>query len=98
MRAPATNLKARDVNTLAGFFGRQIVQLARKFDNPRSATIEPGKHQAINVGESHSLGRSAMQHIELVSKEQDFSMQRIRTIHLQADLEGTRKAVVPTAN
>src|SRR5271170_2525569 len=37
---------------------------------------EPGKHQAINVAESHSLGRSAMQHIELVSKEQDFSMQR----------------------
>jgi hypothetical protein len=41
-----------------------------------SQTIEPGKHQAINVAESHSLGRSAMQHIELVSKEQDFSMQR----------------------
>jgi hypothetical protein len=47
------------------------------FDSgPRSQTIEPGKHQAINVAESHSLGRSAMQHIELVSKEQDLRMQR----------------------
>src|SRR5271156_3096840 len=48
----------------------------QRIEHFRSQTIEPGKHQAINVAESHSLGRSAMQHIELVSKEQDFSMQR----------------------
>ena len=47
-----------------------------RIEQLRSQTMEPGKHQAINVAESHSLGRSAMQHIELVSKEQDFSMQR----------------------
>src|SRR5271169_5242808 len=48
----------------------------KRIEHLRSQTIEPGKYQAINVAESHSLGRSAMQHIELVSKEQDFSMQR----------------------
>src|SRR5271155_5066411 len=48
----------------------------QRIEHLRSQTIEPGEHQAINVAESHSLGRSAMQHIELVSKEQDFSMQR----------------------
>src|SRR5208337_4572377 len=48
----------------------------QRIEHLRGQTIEPGKHQAINVAESHSLGRSAMQHIELVSKEQDFSVQR----------------------
>ena len=48
---------------LAPQWGARLLQAARE-------------HQAINVAESHSLGRSAMQHIELVSKEQDFSMQR----------------------
>ena len=42
----------------------------------RSQTIQPGKHQPINVAESHSLRRSAPQHIELVPKNKDFGLQR----------------------
>jgi hypothetical protein len=34
---PATNPNARDANTLAGFFVRQIAQIAPKSVDPRSA-------------------------------------------------------------
>jgi hypothetical protein len=39
-------------------------------------TINPGKHQAINVAEVHPLWRSAPQHIELMPQQNDFSLQR----------------------
>jgi hypothetical protein len=38
--------------------------------------IEPGKHQAIDVAEGHSLGRSTAQRVELVSQSENFGLQR----------------------
>jgi hypothetical protein len=35
--------------------------------HPRSQTIQPGKHQAVDVPESRSLRRFAPQHVELVT-------------------------------
>jgi hypothetical protein len=37
--------------------------------------IESAKHQAIDVADGHPLGRFARQHIELVPKDEDLSMQ-----------------------
>jgi hypothetical protein len=42
----------------------------------RSQTIEPRKHQAVNVAESQSLGGFARQHVQLVSKDKDLCFQR----------------------
>src|SRR6516164_2832346 len=42
----------------------------------RSHTIEPRKHQAVNVAEGQSLRRFAPQHVELVSKDKDLGLQR----------------------
>src|SRR6266487_3724654 len=42
----------------------------------RSHTIEPRKHQAVNVAECKSLRGFAPQHVELVSKDKDFGFQR----------------------
>src|SRR5271166_1140843 len=39
-------------------------------------TINPGKHQVINVAEVHLLRRSAPQHIELMPQQNDFGLQR----------------------
>ena len=42
----------------------------------RSHTIEPRKHQAVNVAVGQSLRRFAPQHVELVSKDKDLGLQR----------------------
>src|SRR6516164_136763 len=42
----------------------------------RSHTIEPRKHQAVNIAERQSFRRFAPQHVELVSKDQDLGFQR----------------------
>ena len=42
----------------------------------RSQPIQPGKHQAVNAAEGHSLRRFAPQHIELMTKRQDLCLQR----------------------
>src|SRR5258707_11877120 len=42
----------------------------------RSQTIEPSKHQAVNVAEGQSLGGFSPQHVELVSKDKDLGFQR----------------------
>jgi len=42
--------------------------------NARSQTIQSRKHQAVNAIEGHSLRRFATEHIELVSKNQDFRL------------------------
>jgi len=38
-------------------------------------TIEPLKHQAVNIAERQSLRRFAPQHVELVSKDKDLGFQ-----------------------
>ena len=42
----------------------------------RSQTIEPRKHQAVNVAERQSLRGFAPQHVELMPKHKDLSFQR----------------------
>src|SRR5262249_61026943 len=42
----------------------------------RSYTIEPRKHQAVNIAERQSLRGFTPQHVELVSKDQDLGFQR----------------------
>jgi hypothetical protein len=37
--------------------------------------IEPDKHKAIDAAEGHPLRRSTAQHIELVTKNEDFGLQ-----------------------
>jgi len=41
----------------------------------RSHTIEPRKHQAVNVAECQSIRGFAPQHVELVSKDKDLGFQ-----------------------
>jgi hypothetical protein len=41
-----------------------------------SQPIESGEHQTIDIADSHSLRRSTPQHIELVSQDEDFGLQR----------------------
>jgi len=41
-----------------------------------SHTIEPRKHQAVNVAEGQSLRGFAPQYVELVSKDKDLGLQR----------------------
>ena len=46
----------------------------QSFQHARSQTIQSRKHQAVNAIEGHSLRRFATEHIELVSKNQDFRL------------------------
>ena len=46
----------------------------QSFQHARSQTIQSRKHQAVNAIEGHSLRRLATEHIELVSKNQDFRL------------------------
>jgi hypothetical protein len=47
------------------------------FEHPRWADLNLSrKHQAVNVAEGRSLREFAPQHIELVSKDEDFRFQR----------------------
>ena len=39
-------------------------------------TVNPDKHQAINVAEVHTLRRSTPQHVELIPQQNDFGPQR----------------------
>src|SRR5262245_53354182 len=41
-----------------------------------SQPIQPGKNQAIDVADGHPLWRSTTQYIELMSKGEDFGLQR----------------------
>jgi hypothetical protein len=41
-----------------------------------SQPIERGKHEAIEVADSHPLWRSTPQYVELMSKDEDFGLQR----------------------
>jgi len=42
----------------------------------RSRTIDPRKHQAVNIAEGQSRRGFAPQHVELVSKDKDLGLQR----------------------
>jgi hypothetical protein len=44
--------------------------------NIRSQPIEPSEHQPVDVADGHPLRRSTHQHIELMSKDEDFGLQR----------------------
>jgi hypothetical protein len=46
----------------------------QSIQHARSQTIQSRKHQAVNAIEGHLLRRFATEHIELVSKNQDFSL------------------------
>ena len=48
----------------------------QSIQHARSQTIQPSKHRAVNVAEDYSLRAFAPQHIELVSKNQNFGFQR----------------------
>jgi len=37
--------------------------------------IEPGKYQAVDIGDGDPLRRSTPQHVELVSEDEDLSLQ-----------------------
>src|SRR3954452_16000547 len=47
----------------------------QSLQDARSEKIQPGKHEAINVAEGYSLRAFTPQHIELVSKNQNFRFQ-----------------------
>ena len=47
----------------------------QRLQNRGSQTIKPGKQKAIHVAEGYPLWGFAPQHIELVSKDEDFSLQ-----------------------
>ena len=42
----------------------------------RNQPIEPGKHQSIDIADGHPLWRPPSQHIDLMSKDEDFGLQR----------------------
>jgi hypothetical protein len=48
----------------------------QSLEHYRGQVIGPSKHQAVNAGEGHSLGRFSAQNIELVPKHEDFGFQR----------------------
>jgi hypothetical protein len=48
----------------------------QRVQNSGGQVIEPGKDEAIQVAEGCSFCGFAPQHIELVSKDEDFSLQR----------------------
>src|SRR4029077_5226144 len=48
----------------------------QSIEHSRGQMIEHGKHQAVNVSKGHSVGRFSSQNIELVSKQEDFGLQR----------------------
>jgi hypothetical protein len=48
----------------------------QRAQNSGSQAVEPGKQEAIQVAEGYPLWAITPQHIELVSKDEDFSLQR----------------------